>query len=618
MKRIWLRLVVVVVAAAILLLPLLAASVSDEAATGPDPVRITDYQVDYVLTAEGRLAAKETLTTDFPVGRHGIFRFWDVVDPNDEHVRLDPERIEVTLDGDSVPVELSSRQGGRLRVAKIGDPDTTVSPGQHTYTISYVVDDALSPASVGNGSSGSSSWADDTSSASVFYWNVVPQGWQMAIDKATIRLTLPAAAEAGQLQCAVGAAGSGLAAPATCDLTGDGTDTVTVTTGALAPRTPVTVRVGLPVPTPDRSTVPWSQRADGSLGRSGVALGVVLALTLLLAGVGYALDRRSRERTPGLPVVYEPPPGLGPVQTAYLTTEEVPERALVATLMFQAEQGLTTLTHDDEGTWTVTGLAEAEAWSRADDVTRSVGESLGVTRPGATFRAGTKTVKAGKILQQTRDDLPGVVDRWADGIGAQRRVGAETAARVVVVVAFVLLLVVGFLAVFGGLPAIYALPFAGFALGGAGLLTVGVGKRRTPLGRELWSQSGGFERLLSTSSAKDRFDFSGKKELYTSFIPFAVAFDCADRWARKYEISTGSQPPAPLWLAGGAGAGASSGGGFGGSGGDFSGFERSLSGAISAYSATQASSSSSSGGGGGGGGGFSGGGGGGGGGGGSW
>ena len=85
MKRIWLRLVVLVVTAAVLLLPLLAAIAPDEDATGPDPVRITDYQVDYVLTAEGRLAAKETLTTEFPVGRHGIFRFWDVADPNDEH-----------------------------------------------------------------------------------------------------------------------------------------------------------------------------------------------------------------------------------------------------------------------------------------------------------------------------------------------------------------------------------------------------------------------------------------------------------------------------------------------------------------------------------------------------
>ncbi|KQX75683.1 DUF2207 domain-containing protein [Aeromicrobium sp. Root472D3] len=604
MKRILLRVVVLVVAAVILLLPLAATIASDETATGPDPVRITDYAGDYVVTAEGTLVAKETLTTEFPAGRHGIFRFWDLADPRDPHVRLEPEQVRVELDGRDVPFELSWEQGRRLRVAKIGDPDTTVSAGTHTYTISYLIDGVLSPTTAGNGTSGSSSWADDSPSRSVFYWNVVAQGWQMAIEKATIRLTLPGASE--QVQCVTGYGTTGLGP---CSVEGAGTDGVTLTTGSVPPRTPVTVRVALPVPAPDQVTVPWSVRADGTLGRSRTALLVVLALTAALAAGGYVLDRRSREDPPGLPVTYEPPPGLGPVQTAYLTTEDVPDRGLVATLLHQAEQGLTTLSHDDDGTWTVTGVGDDEAWSRADDVSRFVGESLGVTRAGETFRAGRTTVEAGATLKQTRDGLPDVVDRWAAGIGAQRTVASETAARVTVVASFVLMIAVGVVALAGPLPAVYALPFAGFALGGAGLLTAGVGKRRTPLGRDLWSRSGGFERMLSTPSAKDRFDFSGEKDLYTAYVPYAVAFDCADRWARKYEMTTGSPAPTPAFVAGGVAAGS------GGSraGDDFSGFESSLAGAVSAYSATQSSSSS-----GGGGGGFSGGGGGGGGGGGSW
>ena len=605
MKRILLRLVVLAVAAVILLLPLLTAIAPDTTATGPDPVRVSDYQADYVVTAGGTLVAKETLTTEFPVGRHGIFRFWDLADPSDEHVRLEPRQIDVELDGRSVPVELSWRKGGQLRVAKIGDPDATVSPGTHTYTITYRIEGALSPTTVGNASDSSSSWADDRPSESVFYWNVVAQGWQMDIDRSTIRMTLPAAAS--QVQCTTGFGAAGLGP---CAVEGAGTDNVTITTGALPARTPVTVRIGLPVPTPDRVTAPWVIEADGSLGRSSIAVGVVLVVTLLLMGLAYALDRRSREDEPGLPVTYEPPPGLGPVQTAYLTTEEVPDSAIVATLLYQAEQGLTSLSHDDDGAWTVTGVGDAEAWAGTDDVTRFVGTSLGVTQPGERFRAGKKTVKAGATLQKTRDALPAAVDRWAEGIGAQRSVASEAAARAAVVTSFIALLVVGAVAVFSPLPAIYALPFAGFALGGAGLVTAGVGKRRTPLGRDLWSRSGGFERMLSTSSAKDRFDFSGREDLYTAFIPSAVAFDCADRWARKYETTTGAPAPSPVWLAGGAGSG-SAGGSWGGN--DFSGFESSLAGAISAYSATQSSSSGSSGGGG-----FSGGGGGGGGGGGSW
>ncbi|MCD9198135.1 DUF2207 domain-containing protein [Aeromicrobium wangtongii] len=598
MNRNVLRVVALLVTAALVVLPAVVSAIPSDETPGPDPVRITDYRVDQVLTADGTLVAKETLTTQFPAGRHGIFRFWDLKDPQDEHVRLNPEKIRVQMDGDAVPVELQWQMGRRLRVAKIGDPDSTVPAGEHTYTISYVVKGALAPASAGGGSS-TSSWAEDEPTASVFYWNVIPQGWQTDIDRTTIRMTLPAAA--GPVQCT-----SGLDSSGECEIEGEGTDVVTVSTGALPPHTPVTVRIGLPVATPDRVSVPWPVAADRALGRSVGTLAGVLVLAIALGVLGYLLERRSREDEPGFPVMYEPPAGLGPVQTAYLADEAVPQRGLVATLLYQAEQGLTTLTRNDDDSWTIVGVGDADAWSRTDDITRFVGTSLGVTDPGATFTASKEAVEAGETLQATKAALAVETGTWADGIGVQRQVSSEVRSRLAVMFAGIALLVVGI--IWHPPASVYLLPLGAFVIGGAGLLTRGVGTRRTTLGRELWSKAGGFERLLSTTSAKDRFDFSGRRELYTAFVPYAVAFDCADRWARKYETSTGTPAPTPVWLAGGAGVGASA------RGGDpLGGFESSLAAAVGAYAATQSSSSS-----GGGGGSFSGGGGGGGGGGGSW
>ena len=134
----------------------------------------------------------------------------------------------------------------------------------------------------------------------------------------------------------------------------------------------------------------------------------------------------------------------------------------------------------------------------------------------------------------------------------------------------------------------------------------GAGTKRTPAGRDLWSRVGGFRRILSTPSAQDRFDFAGRKDLYTAYLPWAVAFDCADEWAKKYRVETGEEPPAPTWFPAYYGAHT----------GNYvsqmvDSFDSTVSSAISSYEATQSSSS-------GGGGGFSGGGGGGGGGGGSW
>jgi hypothetical protein len=596
MNRTVLRVIALLVTAALVVVPAVVASIPSDETSGPDPVKITDYRVDHLLTADGTLVAKETLTTQFPPGRHGIFRFWDLKDPQDEDVRLNPEKIWVELDGETVPVELQWQMGRRLRVAKIGDPDSTVRAGEHTYTISYVVKGALAPSSAGGGSS-TSSWAEDEPSESVLYWNVIPQGWQTEIDRTTIRMTLPAAA--GAVQCT-----SGLDSRGACEIAGEGTDTVTVSTGALPPHTPVTVRIGLPVETPDRVSVPWPVEADRAAGRSVGALAGVLALTVVLGVLGYLLERRSREDEPGFPVMYEPPPGLGPVQTAYLTDEAVPERGLVATLLHQAEHGLTTLTRNDDDSWTITGAGDAQAWSRTDDVTRFVGTSLGVTEPGATFTASKKAVEAGETLQATKAALAVKAATWADGVGVQHKVSSEVRSRLTMVLAAIALLAVGI--IWHPPVSMYLLPLGGFVIGGAGLLGRGIGMRRTTLGRDLWSKAGGFERLLSTTSAKDRFDFSGRQELYTAFVPYAVAFDCADRWARKYETSTGTPAPTPVWFAGGAAGAAAVGGD------PLNGFESSLAASVSAYAATQSSSS------GGGGGGFSGDGGGGGGGGGSW
>jgi uncharacterized membrane protein len=146
-----------------------------------------------------------------------------------------------------------------------------------------------------------------------------------------------------------------------------------------------------------------------------------------------------------------------------------------------------------------------------------------------------------------------------------------------------------------------------FAIGGIDLVRTGSGTRRTASGRDLWSRVGGFHRVLSTPSSEARFDFSGREELYTKYVPWAVAFGCADQWAAKYRTEMGAEPPTPHYF-GGAYAGST----LGSSVDDMVGsFSDTLDSAISSYEATQKSSSS-------GGGGFSGGGGGGGGGGGSW
>jgi uncharacterized membrane protein len=174
-----------------------------------------------------------------------------------------------------------------------------------------------------------------------------------------------------------------------------------------------------------------------------------------------------------------------------------------------------------------------------------------------------------------------------------------------VVAAFGVAIWIGVTAMFG--MSLLAIVPGLFAVGAVGLLMPGSGTVRTKSGRELWSRIGGFKRVLSTPSSKERFDFSGREELYTAYLPWAVAFGVASAWASKYRTETGTEPPVPAYFAG-AYAGSDPGAHVTHMVSDFS---STVDSAIGSYKATQSSSSS-------GGGGFSGGGGGGGGGGGSW
>jgi hypothetical protein len=549
----------------------------------PDPTTIASYVADFTVADTGELTATETLTVRFPGGRHGIFRFWDEADPSAPHARRVPHDIDVTLDGAAVPVEQLDEGHGRYTVAKIGSTDEFVPPGEHVYVVDYTVDGVLEPGTDGT--------------RSQLYWNLVPGGWGQRIESTDLTVRLPAAAEG--VRCAVGAGRT-----TGCTARGDGSDTVRVTTGPLEARTPVTLKVGLDLaPPPAAGEVAWPARFDPVLGRSLPVLLIVVLLALGAAALGLALAARAREPRPQYPLMYAPPEGIGPAQASYLLTERVDRTAYVASLMQAAENGAIDLDRHD-GVWSVIDLDEPDGWAGLDPVTCSVAHLLG--GPGTTFTASSKDAAAGQRLQSEIKSFQEGTRTWARQSGHMTGSGLGSAGALVVIAALAAALALAIwnpldlsvLALVPGALGVFALP----------LLLPGSGTRRTRSGRELWSRVGGFRRVLATPSSEERFDFSGRKELYTAYIPWAVAFDCADEWADKYRTETVEEPPVPAYFAG-AYAGNQSGNYVDSMVDDFS---STMDGAISSYQATQTSSSSS------GGGGFSGGGGGGGGGGGSW
>ncbi|MFL6173312.1 MAG: DUF2207 domain-containing protein [Marmoricola sp.] len=543
---------------------------------------IDSYVADFTLDADGRLQVTEDLTVTFPDYRHGIFRFFDTRDPNVAKNRLVPTDIRVTRDGNPEPFQVLEQSRGRYRNIKIGSAGNTFD-GTHDYRISYVIEGAITKGFHG--------------AASQFYWQLIPSGWLMPIAKSALTVHLPADAE--NFKCTVG-----LGTGTPCSAAGEGTRTLTVKTGPLAPHTPVTIKVDQDVATPPAESLPWADKLDPILGTHPVLLGIVLLVALLLGGAGTALSQTTREKDPAFPLMYAPPDGIGPAQAAYLLTEKVERKTFVATMMYAAEKGAVKLDQRDRS-WSLIGTDDVDAWNKVDSVTQLVGSQLDVVGSGQSFEASSKSVSAGLKLKSTLSSFEANTEAWAKTSGLMISSGLGGAGGFVLIVLGAATVALGAWNPFN--MSVLALIPGLFAVGAVAVGFSGAGTKRTPAGRDVWSRVGGFKRILSTPSAQDRFDFSGRKDLYTAYLPWAVAFDCADEWAKKYRVETGEEPPAPTWFPVYAGVHS----------GNYvnqmvDSFDSTVNSAISSYEATQSSSSS------GGGGGFSGGGGGGGGGGGSW
>jgi hypothetical protein len=296
-----------------------------------------------------------------------------------------------------------------------------------------------------------------------------------------------------------------------------------------------------------RSDLPWTARWDTVLGTSPVGLTVVLLLGLAGAVLGGHLGATARQRPPAYPPTDAPPAGIGPAQAVHLLEQRVPWRAFVGTLLHAAERGAVTLDRLDDG-WRVTVVPGQDG--AVDEVTHRTVRLL--TGAEGRFTVGRRSVDAGQRLEEAIDGLDRSVKEWGTRSGNLSSSGVGGLGAVLAVVGLALVAVCLAARPFG-MSMIGIIPGA-FAVCGISMIVAGAGRRRTRRGRALWSQVGGFKRVLETPSSRQRFDFAGREELYTAYLPWAVAFGCARQWAQKYRTAVGSEPPAPTYLPPYAGA----------------------------------------------------------------
>jgi hypothetical protein len=535
-----------------------------------DTASISSYDVQMDLSADGTLRSQETIAVDLPAGKRGIFRIFDTEDPRRPDVEHPVTDVRVTRDGETDAITWVDGASG-TRTLRIGMESRFLTPGEHVYRIDSTTTGALEP---GQG--------DARDTETLWWWDVVGSGWQMAMDQVTVTARLPATPR--RAECV-----QGESTPCTAEVVDR---TLTVRTGPLEPFTPVTVRVAFPA---DALPPPPG-------GSSELLRGVLLASGLAaLVWLGFFLA--TRERRPGLPVLYEPPAGVTPPLGVRVLEEEDSPDDLQAVLFDLGDRGVVKLEGDDER-WRIHLLVDP-ATADLRPAEAEVLNRLRLTTPGEWFVVST-TKTAGERIQAARDGLQTVVGQeaatylrrsWPGGLGRFLG-GAATVA--VLVLAGVYFFGVGWVR----WPLLAGLAVFAFLMLGL-VADPSVSTKHTPEGRDLWSRTGGFARFLGTDSSEARFDAAAHLDWYPRYLGWAVALGVADEWAGRFRAQGIELPDVPYVAWSGHDRMAS-----------FSGmrdsFNSAVVGASAAYAASQASSSS------GGGGGFSGGSGGGGGGGGSW
>ncbi len=538
-----------------------------------DTATITNYEASMVLSKNGDLSTQEVITTDLPPNKRGIFRIFDTADPRRSGVEH-PVTIEsISRDGVQEPYTIVDGATGTM-TARIGDAEVTLPPGEYTYQINSSTTGALEP-----GEEGETLW----------WWDVVGQGWQMPMQAVSISAELPTKPD--KAECV-----QGKDTPCTASIEGT---SLRIQTGPLEPFTAVTVRVSFPsnaLPPPP----------SGSDDASPVAPIILLSLLtgLLAAGLAFFFIYLTRETEPGFPVLFEPPEGIFPALGVRILNEKHSYEAVQATLFDLAARGLLELTGDDD-TWIVTLIGDPAMIPQWPAETAML-VALGLKSQGDSFDT-SKAETAGKLIFEARKAVQSGVDTAAKPYLTPSRPGRIGS-------------YLGWMAFFGSLyligrylfgndqsahwPLLSALGvFAFIALGM--MFDSGVRTKRTEAGRDVWSRVGGFDRFLSTESSESRFEAAEHLDWYPRYLPWAVALGSADAWAQRYQAQ-GLETPAVPWVM------------WAGTSPNFSmtnmnaSFNSAIVGASAAYAASQSSSSS------GGGGGFSGGSGGGGGGGGSW
>ena len=536
--------------------------------------RMVSFTADYVLDREGGVSVTETIVYRFPAGeqRRGILRAVvtrqgvtsDDGSPTDQYRYLALSDVSATSPSGAPAGIAKIEQQGGLDVIFVGDPGRRTS-GTQTYVVTYHLANVLN------------AFEDHHE----FYFNVFSAGDDIAKD--AVRLSVTGPGGVTEAACFVGEQGS----TTTCAATPG--ETARFDIGAVRSNEAVTIVNRLPQSgygtiTPEIHTGgdtdgPWGGETGvpdavdpvAARGVAGAALvgGVAVPLVTLLGMIALVRTRGRDEVYVGLPaglapgpgdtsyqvrrgehptvtVAFTPPPGVGPGLVGTVIDEEAGTIDVSATVLDLAVRGHLRIEEANEGRlikrtdWVLTRLTPPVA-----DVLLPYEAALlqGLFASGDVVRLSDLRNTFADTTKRVRELMYDEVVRrgwFRKSPETQRQAWTVLGALLAFAAVNTLVWGGGLLARFDA-AADFPVPVPSSIVLAAGLglaaLIVFVLSRsmaaRTAGGSVVLAQSLGFKQYLVTAEA-DQIAFEEAQAIFSRYLPYAVVFGVADRWAKLF------------------------------------------------------------------------------------
>jgi uncharacterized membrane protein YgcG len=504
-------------------------------AAAPFPVRAEDFSIrsfhaDIEVRNDSSIRVTETIDTEFHRPRHGIFRdipFRYADELGDTTVM--PVRIEsVGGPPGTVRKYRVGRTGGHVRV-RIGDPERYVD-GRQRYVIRYTVENAIVP------------FPDHDE----LYWNVTGNEWPVEIGSVSATVTFASGPFPAppRTRCFTGPRGSREQA---CKASADGSRATFVSTREFRPGEGMTIVVGWDKGIVHQASGWKSVFYNLNLPENWVFIAPWFSLGFMLV----RWRRKGRDPVTGDPLVvaYTPPEEDGrpflPAEIGALIDERLDPKDITASLVDLAVKGYLKI---EEGKSTGLIFHKTEYLLRkvkepGTELPRFERMLMERLFPGSDPEVSTSDLK--HAFYKNLDDLKTAA---FDSLVRMKCFAANPAdVKKRYIIAGIAIMLGG--GVVGGL--VKTFPGEGFSRAGIALILSGLPvilfarfmPVKTLKGVKSLGRIKGFEEFLLRAE-KDRLERMNDQNLFEKYLPYAIALDVSDRWAKAFE---GIYQEPPQW-----------------------------------------------------------------------